>query len=330
MFNNKVILITGGTGSFGKAMVNKILKNYKPKKLIIYSRDEQKHFEMSQTYQHKSLRFFIGDIRDEQRLDRAFNGVDYIIHAAAIKHVPIAEYNPFECIKTNINGAQNVINASINNKVKKIIALSTDKAANPVNLYGASKLASDKLFVAANNIVGKNNTKFSVVRYGNVVNSNGSVVPFFQQMIRNGAKELPVTHKKMTRFFITLNQGTDFVIKSFRRMHGGEVFVPKLPSIKITDLVKAISPTAKIKYTKIRPGEKISEVMCPIDESHLTIEFKNFFIIKPTITFFGKKINYFESKLKEKGKLVNEGFYYSSENNNNFLNIENIRKVLTQ
>ncbi len=328
MFNNKVILVTGGTGSFGKAITGKILKKYKPKKLIIYSRDEQKHFEMSQIYKQNCLRFFIGDVRDEQRLNLAFKGVDYVIHAAAIKHVPIAEYNPFECVKTNINGAQNVINASINNKVKKIIALSTDKAANPVNLYGASKLASDKLFVAANNIVGKNNTKFSIVRYGNVVNSKGSVVPFFENLLSKGAKELPVTHKKMTRFFITLDQGTDFVINSFKRMHGGEVFIPKLPSIRIVDLVKAMSPKAKIKFTKIRPGEKISEIMCPIDDSHLTIEFKDFFIIKPSITFFGKSINYCESKLKEKGKYVKEGFCYSSESNTNFLNISKISKLL--
>src|SRR3990172_11941713 len=242
MLNGKNILITGGTGSFGKQFTKTILKNYKPNKIIIYSRDELKQYEMAQRFNEPCMRYFIGDVRDKERLIKAMNGVDYVVHAAALKHVPIAEYNPMECIKTNIYGAENVIKASLKNGVKKVIALSTDKAANPINLYGATKLASDKLFVAANNMAGGHRTRFSVVRYRNVVGSRGSVVPFFRKLIAEGADYLPITDERMTRFWITLQQGVDFVLQSFKRMGGGEIFVPKIPSVRVVDLAKAMAP----------------------------------------------------------------------------------------
>ena len=247
MFDHKSILITGGTGSFGKAFITKLLEHYSPNKLIVYSRDELKQFEMSQMFNAHCMRYFIGDVRDEPRLNMALKGVDYVVHAAALKQVPAAEYNPMECIKTNIMGAQNVISACIQNKVKKVIALSTDKAANPINLYGATKLASDKLFVAANNLSGSQDTRFSVVRYGNVVGSRGSVVPFFQKLLDEEATELPITDERMTRFWIRLTEGVDFVLKNFQRMQGGEIFVPKIPSINITDLAKAMAPNIPAK-----------------------------------------------------------------------------------
>jgi UDP-N-acetylglucosamine 4,6-dehydratase len=285
MFNDKTILITGGTGSFGKKYTETILKRYKPKKLIIFSRDELKQYEMAQEFTDRVMRFFIGDVRDLDRLKMAMNGIDYVIHAAALKHVPIAEYNPMEAVKTNIHGAENVIQAAIYNNVKKVIALSTDKAANPVNLYGATKLASDKLFVAGNNLVGTKQTRFAVVRYGNVVGSRGSVVPFFQKILSEGVTELPITDENMTRFLITLQDGVDFVLKNFERMQGGEIFVPKLPSMKITELAKAMAPDLNQKIIGIRPGEKLHEVMCPADDSHLTLEFHDHFVIQPTISF---------------------------------------------
>ena len=285
MFNNKNILITGGTGSFGKKYTEVILSKFKPNKIIIFSRDELKQYEMAQSFTDDSMRYFIGDVRDPQRLEEPMDGVDYVIHAAALKHVPVAEYNPMECIKTNINGAENIIRAAIKNNVTKVIALSTDKAANPINLYGATKLASDKLFVAANNMVGSRDTRFSVVRYGNVVGSRGSVIPFFNKLISEGAKELPITDIQMTRFLITLEDGVNFVLKNFERMYGGEIFIPKIPSIKITDLATAIAPNLSHKIIGIRPGEKLHEIMCPADDSHLTLEFDDHFIIKPTIQF---------------------------------------------
>ncbi len=274
MFNGKNILITGGTGSFGKKYTEILLSKYRPNKIIIFSRDELKQYEMAQEYSAKCMRYFIGDVRDNQRLKQATKDVDFIIHAAALKHVPIAEYNPMECIKTNIDGAQNVIEAALENGVKRVIALSTDKAANPVNLYGATKLASDKLFVAANNLVGNQDIKFSVVRYGNVVGSRGSVVPFFKKLICEGVKELPITDERMTRFFITLEDGVNFVLKNFERMQGGEIFVPKIPSMKIVDMAKALAPNLSHKIIGIRAGEKLHEIMCPADDSHLTLEFK--------------------------------------------------------
>lgn len=261
MFNDKSILITGGTGSFGKKYTEILLKKYKPRRLVIYSRDELKQYEMAQVFKDKAMRFFIGDVRDYKRLRTAMNGIDYVIHAAAMKHVPIAEYNPMECIKTNIDGAQNVIDASLECGVSKVIALSTDKACNPVNLYGATKLASDKLFVAANNIVGDKKTRFSVVRYGNVVGSRGSVVPLFKKMIAQGEKELPITHEKMTRFWITLEQGVNFVLKNFERMKGGEIFIPKIPSMTMVDLAKALAPDLGVKIID-RQGAFAQEKRC--------------------------------------------------------------------
>ncbi|GIU48810.1 UDP-N-acetylglucosamine 4,6-dehydratase (inverting) [Shewanella sairae] len=324
MLNNKSILITGGTGSFGQKYVQTILKHYSPSRLIILSRDELKQYEMQQTFNAPCMRYFIGDVRDADRLNQAFQDVDYVIHAAALKQVPAAEYNPMECIKTNINGAENVIKAAIANNVKKVIALSTDKAANPINLYGATKLASDKLFVAANNMVGKAETRFAVVRYGNVVGSRGSVVPFFQSLIAKGEESLPITHPDMTRFWITLQGGVDFVLKNFSRMQGGEIFVPKIPSIRITDLAQAYGPGLKHEIVGIRPGEKLHEIMCPGDDSHHTIEFDDHFVITPSITFFGKDIDYRKNRLEECGEPVSMGFEYHSGNNPDFLSTEQI------
>jgi len=318
MFNNKNILITGGTGSFGKKYTKIILSKYKPNKIIIYSRDELKQYEMAQEFNDSCMRYFIGDVRDEARLTEAMNEVDFVIHAAALKHVPVAEYNPMECIKTNINGAENVIKASLANNVEKVIALSTDKAANPVNLYGATKLASDKLFVAANNMVGSRKTRFSVVRYGNVTGSRGSVIPFFKKLIAEGATELPITDEKMTRFLITLEDGVNFVLKNFERMYGGEIFIPKIPSMYMTELAKAIAPNLPHKIIGIRPGEKLHEIMCPADDSHLTLEFDDHFVIKPTIQF-ADIADFSVNRLGEKGVPVKQGFEYNSGNNSEWL-----------
>lgn len=322
MFNNKVILITGGTGSFGKKYTQIILEKYKPKKIIIFSRDELKQFEMQQTYNDSCMRYFIGDVRDVNRMYEAMEGVDYVIHAAAMKQVPAAEYNPMECIKTNVHGAENVIRAAIKNNVLKVIALSTDKAANPINLYGATKLSSDKLFIAANNMVGERATRFSVVRYGNVVGSRGSVVPFFRKLIDEGSTtELPITHENMTRFMITLRQGVEFVLKNFERMQGGEIFVPKIPSMYMTELAKALAPNLGIKIVGIRPGEKLHEIMCPADDSHLTLEFDDHYVISPTIQF-AHQSDFTINRLGEKGKPVVQGFEYHSGNNTEWLTHE--------
>jgi len=318
MFNNKNILITGGTGSFGKKYTQIILSKYKPNKIIIYSRDELKQYEMAQEFNDKCMRYFIGDVRDLSRLKEAMYGVDFVIHAAALKHVPVAEYNPMECIKTNIDGAGNVIEAALANGVDKVIALSTDKAANPVNLYGATKLASDKLFVAANNIVGDRKTKFAVVRYGNVTGSRGSVIPFFKKLIENGATELPITDENMTRFLITLEDGVNFVLKNFERMYGGEIFIPKIPSMYITELAKALAPNLPHKIIGIRPGEKLHEIMCPADDSHLTLEFDDHFVIKPTIQF-ANMADFTTNRLGEKGVPVKQGFEYNSGNNTEWI-----------
>lgn len=326
MFNSKTILITGGTGSFGKQCVRTILQRYQPNRLIVFSRDELKQFEMQQEYSGAPMRYFLGDVRDGNRLHQAMRGVDYVIHAAALKQVPAAEYNPMECIKTNIYGAENVIKAAIENRVEKVIALSTDKAVNPVNLYGATKLASDKLFVAANNMVGPQNTRFSVVRYGNVVGSRGSVVPFFKNLLGQGTKELPVTDARMTRFWITLPQGVDFVLKNFQRMHGGEVFVPKIPSMRITDLVESLAPGIKVKIIGIRPGEKLHELMVPADNSRQTLEFSDHYIIKPSILFTAP-VDYRINRLKEKGVPVADSFEYNSGTNPDFLTVEQLRAM---
>ena len=326
MFNGKSILITGGTGSFGKKYVKTILDRYKPSRVVVFSRDELKQYEMQQEFNAPAMRYFIGDVRDKERVRQAMRGINFVIHAAALKQVPAAEYNPMECIKTNIHGAENVILAAIDNEVEKVIALSTDKAANPINLYGATKLASDKLFVAANNMSGGHKTQFSVVRYGNVVGSRGSVVPFFKELIAKGADSLPITDDQMTRFWITLQDGVDFVLKNFTRMHGGEIFVPKIPSIRIVDLATAIAPKLEQKLVGIRPGEKIHEIMCPADDSHLTIEFSDHFVMTPSIKFFSRVSDFKLNALGEKGEAVKRGFEYNSGSNPYFLSIADILK----
>ncbi|WP_295163912.1 UDP-N-acetylglucosamine 4,6-dehydratase (inverting) [Selenomonas sp. F0473] len=325
MFNDKTILITGGTGSFGKKFIEILLARYTPKKVIVFSRDELKQFEMQQVFNDKCMRYFIGDVRDEARLRQAMYQVDYVVHAAALKQVPAAEYNPMECIKTNVNGAQNVINAAIACGVKKVIALSTDKAANPINLYGATKLCSDKLFTAANNLVGDRETRFSVVRYGNVVGSRGSVVPFFKKLIAEGASELPVTDERMTRFWLRLEDGVSFVLKNFERMHGGEIFIPKIPSMQITDLCEAIAPGVPTKVIGIRPGEKLHEVMCPADLYYDTIEFDDHFVIQPSTPILG--VDYAKNALGEEGHPVSDGFAYDSGSNPHFLTVEELREM---
>jgi UDP-N-acetylglucosamine 4,6-dehydratase/5-epimerase len=324
MFNNKTVLITGGTGSFGKKYVKTILQRFQPRKLIIYSRDELKQYEMQQDFNAPCMRYFIGDVRDKERLVQAMRGVDFVIHAAALKQVPAAEYNPMECIKTNIHGAENVIHAALANDVERVIALSTDKAANPINLYGATKLASDKLFVAANNMAGGHKTMFSVVRYGNVVGSRGSVVPFFNKLIAEGAGHLPITDANMTRFWISLQQGVDFVLKNFERMYGGEIFVPKIPSVRITDLAHAMAPGLPHEIIGIRPGEKLHEIMCPADDSHLTLEFSDHFVLRPTITFTSRTNDFIVNKLGEQGTPVPQGLEYNSGTNPQFLSVEEI------
>ncbi len=327
MFNSKVILITGGTGSFGKKFTELLLKKYKPKKVIIYSRDEFKQFEMSKVFNDRCMRYFIGDVRDKERLKRAMEGVDYVVHAAALKQVPAAEYNPMEAIKTNVLGANNVIDAVFDSGVKKVIALSTDKAVNPINLYGATKLASDKLFIAANNMKGARDVKFSVVRYGNVMASRGSVIPFFQELTKKGAKKLPITHPDMTRFWITLGDAVNFVFMAFETMKGGEVFVPKIPSMKITDLAKAINPDAEFDIIGIRPGEKLHESMISIDDSYNTIEFSNYFVIAPSIKL-AENPNYSTNVWNEKGKRKEYGFVYSSNKNDRWLTVKELKEKI--
>lgn len=314
---DKVILVTGGTGSFGKKFIKKALKEG-AKKIIVFSRDELKQYEMKQEFTDNRLRFFIGDVRDQDRLHRAFDGVDIVIHAAAMKHVDACEYNPFEAVKTNIHGAQNIIEAAIDCSVEKVIALSTDKACAPVNLYGATKLASDKLFVAANAYVGDKKTSFSVVRYGNVVGSRGSVVPFFKKVKETG--RVPVTDERMTRFWITLDQGVQFVLDNLKRMHGGEIFVPKIPSMKVMDLARAIAPECEIDIIGIRPGEKLHEAMIMEDDARHTVEFDDYYIIQPEFPWWSK--NYAEG-----GKILPDGFAYTSDINNDWLTVEELRKL---
>jgi UDP-N-acetylglucosamine 4,6-dehydratase/5-epimerase len=327
-FENKSILITGGTGTFGKEFVEFFLKNKKFKKLIIFSRDELKQFEMQKKYNDKRLRYLIGDIRDLDRLKLATKDVDILIHAAALKHVPAAEYNPMEVIKTNIYGSNNVISAAIENNIKNVLALSTDKACNPINLYGSTKLASEKLFVAANNIVGKTGIKFSVVRYGNVVGSRGSIIPIFKEKINKGEYTLPITNEEMTRFWITPEEAIEFVLKSLKRMKGGETFIPKSPSIKILDLAKSFSPKVKIKIIGMRPGEKLHEVLCPKELWNKVIEFKDHYVIEPSITFFDRLNNYEKNILGEVGKKVKKDFEYNSANNQNFFEKKQIEKFV--
>jgi UDP-N-acetylglucosamine 4,6-dehydratase len=324
MFDGQAILITGGTGSFGRKYVATLLERHKPRRLIVFSRDELKQYEMAQTFDAPCMRYFLGDVRDRQRLVQAMEGVDIVIHAAALKQVPAAEYNPMECIKTNVHGAENVIHAALENEVDRVIALSTDKAANPINLYGATKLASDKLFVAANNIAGSRRTRFAVVRYGNVVGSRGSVVPLFRKLIGGGADYLPITDPRMTRFWITLQQGVNFVLTNFGRMRGGEIFVPKIPSVRIVDLATAMAPDLPHRIVGIRPGEKVHEIMCPADDSHLTLDFHDHYVIRPTIVFTDRKNDFTVNRLEERGTPVGQGFEYNSGSNERFLGVEEI------
>lgn len=291
-----------------------------PRRVVIYSRDELKQFEMQQRWNAPFIRYFIGDVRDGARLTQAMSGIDYVVHAAALKQVPAAEYNPAECIKTNVDGAQNVINAAIANNVERVVALSTDKAVTPVNLYGATKLLSDKLFVAANNTVGSHPTRFAIVRYGNVVGSRGSVLPFFRQKVAEGATSLPITDERMTRFWITLPQGVEMVRSAFERMHGGEIFVPKIPSVRIVDLAESVAPGLERTVVGIRPGEKLHESMVPRDESHLSLEFENHYVIRPSITFYSN-VDHSVDALGERGRPVPDGFEYNSGTNDRFLTV---------
>ena len=324
MLNGKTILITGGTGSFGNHFVSYVLKNYKPKKIIIYSRDEYKQFVMANKFkEYKSvLRFFIGDVRDKERFKRALNGVDYVIHAAALKQVPTCEYNPMEAVKTNINGAMNIVDAVLDSdSVKRVVALSTDKAVNPINLYGGTKLVSDKLFVAANAYVGGRDLNFSVVRYGNVAGSRGSVIPFFKNIIDNGGTELPITDYRMTRFWIDLEQGVELVIKALQDAKGGETFISKIPSFKITDLAQSMLPGCDMPEVGIREGEKLHEVMVTREDSMTTYEYDKHFIIYPHFEWWGKEV-------LPGGKLVEPEFEYSSGNNTEWLSVDELRTKL--
>lgn len=329
--DGKTILITGGTGSFGKNFAHKILKDHNPNKVIIFSRDEWKQWEMRRSnpiFNHEKIRYFLGDVRDKERLMRAFRDVDLVVHAAALKQVPSAEYNPSEFVKTNIDGAMNVINAAIDCGVKKVIALSTDKAVNPINLYGATKLCSDKLFVAGNIYVGKRSfPRFSVVRYGNVLGSRGSIIPLWKQMIANGSQALPITDKRMTRFWITLEQAVEFVIRSFSDMCGGEIFVPKIPSMKIIDLSEAIAPGFPTKICGIREGEKLHELMISLDDARNTYEFEHCYVIVPEV-FKKDQLTLTSFFLKNEGKNVPHSFTYTSDTNSEWLTVEELRAVI--
>jgi UDP-N-acetylglucosamine 4,6-dehydratase len=324
MFNGKTILITGGTGSFGQKFVEFLLSNFKMKKIIVYSRDEFKQFEMAKIYNHKSMRYFIGDVRDRHRLKLALTGVDYVVHAAALKQVISSEYNPTECIKTNIYGAENLIYACLETNVKYLVALSSDKAVNPINLYGATKLASDKLFIAANNYsAGK--CIFSVTRYGNVIGSRGSVVEIYRELIKSNIDQFPITDFKMTRFWMTLLQGVEFVAKSFYRMKGGEIFIPKIPSIFIKDLIKSFNSKCKYKVIGIRPGEKLEETLCAKEDSTNTYDFGDHYEVLSSISY--NRVNKSVNRLKEIGKKVSSDFEYTSSNNKDFLSIDKIKKL---
>ncbi len=324
MLTNSTILITGGTGSFGHTFVPMTLAKYNPKKLIIYSRDEMKQWEMAKLFKGDDrVRFFIGDVRDRERLYRALDGVDYVVHAAATKIVPTAEYNPFECVKTNINGAMNLVDASIDRGIKRLVALSTDKASSPVNLYGATKLCSDKLFIAGNSYAGGKNTRFAVVRYGNVMGSRGSVIPFFITQAKDGV--LTITDKRMTRFMISLEQGVQLVWHAFDDMEGGEIYVKKIPSMNICDIARAVSESARLKEIGIRPGEKLHEQMIGVEDSYYTYEYKDHFKILPAIHEWSKDIN----RIKD-GKKVPEGFIYSSDNNTSWMTTEELRRWMRE
>lgn len=330
MLNNQTILITGGTGSFGNKMIEMIFEKYNPKKVIIYSRDEYKQFLTNSRFkklltseQHDKLRFFIGNVRDKDRLYRAFKGVDYVIHAAALKQVPACEYNPFEAIKTNIHGAQNIVDAALDRGVKKVVALSTDKAVNPINLYGGTKLVSDKLFISANAYSGENGTVFSVVRYGNVAGSRGSVIPFFRRLVDEGKKELPITDFRMSRFWITLEEGVDLVFKALKESKGGETYISKIPSFKITDLAKAILPDCDLVEVGIREGEKLDEVMISREDSRLGFEYEKHYIIYPSYGWWEESLHFTNG-----GKHIEDGFEYNSGSNSEWLSVEDLKERL--
>lgn len=326
LLDDKTILITGGTGSFGKCFTKYILTHYHPKRIVIYSRDEYKQFVMQNEFKEYSdiLRFFIGDVRDKDRLYRAFKGVDYVVHAAALKQVPACEYNPNEAIKTNIHGAMNIIDAALDMGVRKVVALSTDKAVNPVNLYGGTKLVSDKLFIAANAYSGLNDINFSIVRYGNVAGSRGSIIPFFNKIIQNGGTELPITDYRMTRFWISLEEGVKLVIKALEEATGGETFISKIPSFKVTDLAKAMLPDCTMPEIGIRPGEKLHEIMVTTEDSMTTYEYEKHFIVYPQMVFNDRQV------INKSGKKVEDGFSYSSGNNTEWLSVEDIREKLKE
>jgi UDP-N-acetylglucosamine 4,6-dehydratase len=324
--DDKTILVTGGTGSFGRAFVRHVLASHKPKRLIVFSRDEQKHFEMAQEFNsadYPCMRYFIGDVRDYERLEMAMYDVDFVVHAAAMKHVPAAEYNPFECIRTNVYGAENVVRAALANRVSRVIALSTDKACSPINLYGASKLASDKIFVAANNLRGDRGTRFAVVRYGNVIGSNGSVLPFFRKLLAQGTDHLPITDERMTRFWITLRQGVSFVLSSAEMMFGGEVFIPKIPSMTVVDLARFLAPEIPIKVIGIRPGEKLHEVMSTEDDARNMLELEDRYIITPELLFWRRE-NYTNTNAKP----LPEGFRYVSNTNTEWLDSASLAMLM--
>lgn len=327
-FDDRSVLVTGGSGSFGRRFVDTLLRHSRARRVVIFSRDEYKHYEMGQLLEPlgtERLRFFIGDVRDSDRLELATREIDFIVHAAALKQVPAAEYNPFECIRTNVSGAENVVRAALRNNVSRVIALSTDKAANPINLYGASKLASDKIFIAANNLTGKSDTRFSVVRYGNVVGSRGSVIPFFRKLVADGTDHLPITDERMTRFWITLQQGVNFVITSFTVMRGGEIFVPKIPSMRIVDLARCFAPDLPFRIVGIRPGEKLHEVMVTEDDSRLTLELSDRYVIEPAFAWW-QRAPYTASGAKP----VSDGFRFASDTNTDWLNGARLQMLLAE
>jgi UDP-N-acetylglucosamine 4,6-dehydratase len=326
--NGKSVLITGGTGTFGRQFVRTVMTNWTPRRVVVFSRDELKQSEMQAEFpssRYRSIRYFIGDVRDADRLQVAMRDIEYVIHAAALKQVPAAEYNPFECVRTNIHGAENVVNAAIRAGVRRVIALSSDKAANPINLYGATKLASDKIFIAANHMSGLDGTRFSVVRYGNVLGSRGSVVPFFQSLISQGQKTLPITDARMTRFWITIDQGVRFVLECLERASGGEIFVPKLPSMRIIDLAEAMLPGCQTKIIGIRPGEKLHEVMIPRDDARYAVEFGDFYVIRPSFHDWSEMPG---PDLGSAAKTLPDGFEYASNNNQDWLSPERMRALL--
>ena len=323
--DDRSILVTGGTGSFGQRFVRMVVDRYMPRRLVVFSRDEQKQYEMAAEFEGRPLRFFIGDVRDPDRLEMAMRDIDYVVHAAALKHISVAEYNPFECIKTNVNGAENVVRAALRNEVKRVIALSTDKAVNPINLYGASKLASDKIFVAANNLSGTAATRFSVARYGNVLGSRGSVVQQFERLLREGADDLPITDERMTRFWITVGQGVEFVLSSLAMMHGGEIFVPKIPSMKIVDLARCMAPDLPLRVIGIRPGEKLHEVLVTADDARTTIELDDRYIVEPAFAFWSR-----EPYVACGARPVADGFRYASDTNNAWLDTDSLKRLLAE